>query len=88
MKKKLSNTWLIVRHGVEKYLVKNFEIFVPSSAGDSNALGKHTAISINLIFPLLSRLMEVLRIKTEIHAAGAFCIKIKKCQNQKTKKII
>jgi len=88
MKKKLSNTWLIIRHGVEKYLVKNFEIFVPSSAGDSNALGKHTAISINLIFPLLSRLMEFLRIKTEIHAAIAFCKKNNKiAESKKLKKL-
>ena len=63
MKKKISNTWLIVRHGVEKYLVKNFEIFVPSSAGDSNALGKHTAISINLIFPLIVKIDGVFKDK-------------------------
>ena len=30
---KLKTTWLILRKGVEKYLVKNFSIYVPSSAG-------------------------------------------------------
>ena len=27
MKKRLSDTWLILRHGAEKYLVKKFKIF-------------------------------------------------------------
>ena len=39
---KLKTTWLILRKGVEKYLVKNFSIYVPSSAGDSKILGFHT----------------------------------------------
>jgi len=56
---KLKTTWLILRKGVEKYLVKNFSIYVPSSAGDSKILGFHTKISIITIFPLLSRLLKI-----------------------------
>ena len=53
---KLKTTWLILRKGVEKIPCKNFNIYVPSSAGDSKILGFHTKISIITIFPLLSRL--------------------------------
>ena len=77
MKKRLSNTWLIIKFGVEKYLTKNFKMFVPSSAGSSILLGKHTAISINLIFPLLEKLMQVMSIKTNIYSAVSFCKKNK-----------
>ena len=75
MKKKLSNTWLIIRFGIEKYLIKNFKMFVPSSAGSTILLGKHTALSINLIFPLLEKLMQLLNIKTNIYSAVSFCKK-------------
>ena len=88
MKNKLSNTWLIIRHGVEKYLVKNFKIFTPSSAGRPAELGMHTALSINLIFPLLSKLMNILKIKTSIETAEIFCKKNKKLlESKKLKKL-
>ena len=83
MKKRLSDTWLILRHGAEKYLVKKFKIFVPSSSGGSVELGKHTALSINLIFPLISKLMHVLKIRKSIYKADAFCKKNKKIQESK-----
>ena len=46
--KKLSVKWLVLRHGIEKYLVKNFKIFVPNSAGNSKLLGFHTSQSIKM----------------------------------------
>ena len=72
MKNRLSDTWLILRHGAEKYLVKKFKIFVPSSSGGSVELRKHTALSINLIFPLISKLMHALKIRKSIYNADAF----------------
>ena len=75
MKKRLSDTWLILRHGAEKYLVKKFKIFVPSSSDGSVELGKHTAQSTNLIFPLIYKLMHVLKIRKSIYKADAFCKK-------------
>ena len=83
MKKKLSNIWLVTKHGIEKYLVKNFVMFAPSSAGGSWALGRHTELSIKLIFPLLSAFMDVLKIKKPIIVAEAFCKKNKKIQESK-----
>ena len=57
MKSNISNKWLVLRHGVEKYLVKNFDMFVPSSAGHHKLIGKHTERSINLTFPLIYDLL-------------------------------
>jgi hypothetical protein len=70
---RLSLIWLIIRNGAEKYLVKNFHIFVPSSAGDFKLLGFHTKISIITIFPLLSKLLQILDIKTKIVKSNLFC---------------
>ena len=72
---RLSLIWLIIRNGVEKYLVKNFHIFVPSSAGNFKLLGFHTKISIITIFPLLSKLLLILNIKTKIIKSNLFCKK-------------
>ena len=80
---KLKTTWLIFRKGVEKYLIKNFNIYVPSSAGDSKILGFHTKISIITIFPLLSRLLKILNIKNEIINANYFCKQRKKLKQSK-----
>ena len=66
MKTKLSRKWLILRSGVEKYLIKNFDAFVPSSAGDTESLGNLTQNNINQIFPLLSSLILILKIKIEV----------------------
>ena len=65
--------WLVLRHGIEKYLVKNFKIFTPSSAGKVKLLGFHTRVSIIVIFPLLSKLLNLLNIKTKIEKAENFC---------------
>ena len=78
MKSSISSKWLIVRHGVEKYLVKNFEIFTPSSAGNSKILGFHTRICINLIFPLLSKLLSTFSLGQKIESAEHFCKQKKK----------
>ena len=78
MKNSISIKWLILRHGVEKYLAKNFEIFAPSSAGSAKILGFHTQICINLVFPLLSKLLSVYSPIKEIQSAEYFCKKRKK----------
>ena len=66
MKTNLSTKWLVLRSGVEKYLIKNFDIFVPSSSGNFKAKGKLTKLNINEIFPLLSKLLSNLEIKINI----------------------
>jgi len=76
----LSTLWLILRNGVEKYLVKNFQLFVPSSAGNSKLLGLHTKICIIAIFPLLSQLINILNIKLKNQKAAIFCKEKKKVQ--------
>lgn len=73
MKNSISIKWLILRYGVEKYLAKNFEIFAPSSAGSAKILGFHTQICINLVFPLLSKLLSVYSSGKEIQSAEYFC---------------
>ena len=57
MKSNISNKWLVLKHGVEKYLIKNFDMFVPSSSGHHKLIGKHTERSINLTFPLIYDLL-------------------------------
>ena len=66
MKTRFSTKWLVLKSGVEKYLIKNFDIFVPSSAGNYKTLGYLTQLNINQIFPLLSKLLLSLKIKTKI----------------------
>ena len=72
MKKNLSIKWLVVRDGIEKFLIKNFDIYVPSSAGNFKEIGFHTQIGINKIFPILSKLIATLKKKTEIVSAEKF----------------
>ena len=84
MKNSISIKWLVLRHGVEKYLAKNFEIFVPSSAGSAKILGFHTKICINLVFPLLSKLLSVYSSGKEIQSAEYLC-KMKKKLNEANK---
>tara|TARA_B110000003_G_C16345170_1_gene416444 strand:- start:39 stop:506 length:468 start_codon:yes stop_codon:yes gene_type:complete len=80
---RLKIIWLILRNGIEKYFVKNFHIFVPSSAGDSKILGFHTKISIITIFPLLSKLIKILNLKINIISAKSFCKQRKKFKDSK-----
>ena len=72
MKKNLSIKWLVVRDGIEKFLIKNFEIYVPSSAGNFKEIGFHTQIGINKIFPILSKLINTLKKKKEIVSVEKF----------------
>jgi hypothetical protein len=88
MKTSISKKWLIIRHGVEKYLFKNFGIFSTNSAGDPNILGFHTEKSINLTFPSISKLLINLRQNLEIINAKVFCIKKKKIREAKNIKNI
>ncbi len=66
MKTSLSTKWLVLKDGVEKYLIKNFDTFVPSSAGNFRAIGNLTQININQIFPLLSKMISTLKIEIKI----------------------
>ena len=72
MKKNLSIKWLVVKNGIEKFLIKNFEIFVPSSAGNFREIGYHTQVGINKIFPLLSELIYSLKNKKKIMSVEKF----------------
>tara|TARA_B100000287_G_scaffold27480_1_gene26114 strand:- start:194 stop:1006 length:813 start_codon:yes stop_codon:yes gene_type:complete len=72
LKKNLSIKWLVVKDGIEKYLIKNFEIYVPSSAGNFKEIGFHTQIGINKIFPILSKLITTLKKKIEIVSVEKF----------------
>ena len=73
MKKKLSLIWFIYKYGIEKYFLKNFKMYSPSVAGDSKLKGKHTIDTINLIFPLISKLLLKLNIKSKIINSKSFC---------------
>tara|TARA_B100000900_G_C20492926_1_gene680345 strand:+ start:17 stop:832 length:816 start_codon:yes stop_codon:yes gene_type:complete len=81
LKKNLSIKWLVLKNGIEKFLIKNFEIFVPSSAGNSKELGYHTQAGINKIFPILSKLISSLKIETKIISAEKFSNKSKMKKN-------
>ena len=81
MKKILSTHWLILKSGIEKFIVKNFDIFVPSSAGNFKILGHHTKVGINQIFPILSKLLTSIKIKKEIMPAKMLALKMKSGKN-------
>lgn len=85
MNRNLSIKWLVIKSGIEKYLVKNFEIFTPSSAGNYKSLGYHTKKGINEIFPIISKLLILLKIKIKIVSAEQFS---KKMNMQKNTKLI
>ena len=72
MQKKLSLIWLIYKHGIEKYFYKNFKLYAPSVAGNSNLKGRHTIETIKLIFPLILKLLLTLKIKPKIINANSF----------------
>ena len=72
MNKKLSLIWLIYKHGIEKYFYKNFKLYAPSVAGDSNLKGRHTIETIKLIFPLILKLLLTFKIKPKIINANSF----------------
>ena len=78
----LSTRWLIFRKGIEKFLIKNFKLFVPSSAGDPKTLGYHTFININKIFPLISKIL-FLTAENSLLTVNSFNKKFKNIKNQK-----
>ena len=83
MKTKFSTKWLVLKSGIEKYLIKNFDIFVPSSAGNFKTLGNLTKLNINQIFPLLSKLLLSLKIKINIVPVKKFNRNINSKNNSK-----
>ena len=83
MKKNLSIKWLVIKNSIEKFLIKNFEIYVPSSAGNFKEIGFHTQVGINKIFPILSELIATLKNKTVIESAEKFSKKIGLKKNTK-----
>ena len=78
MKKKFSLIWFIYKYGIEKYFLKNFKMYSPSVAGDSKLKGKHTVKTINLIFPLISKLLLKLNIESKIINSKLFFAEKKK----------
>ena len=88
MKKKLSLIWFIYKYGIEKYFSKNFKMYSPSVAGDSSLKGKHTIETINLIFPLISKLLLKLNIKSKIINSNIFSVGKKRAEfSSKIKKL-
>jgi SAM-dependent methyltransferase len=81
MKSILSNKFLILKYGIEKYLVKNLGIFVPSSSGDYKVLGRETLKAAHKVFPLLKKLQEINHPKVQIKNAEQFCIERKSILN-------
>ena len=72
LKKNISIKWLILKNGVEKFVIKNFSIFVPSSAGNYKILGYHTIVGINSIFPLLALVLRTLNINLKVTQVKKF----------------
>jgi hypothetical protein len=71
-KKNISIKWLVFKNGIEKFVVKNFSIFVPSSAGNYKILGCHTIVGINSIFPLLALVLRALKINLKVTEVKKF----------------
>ncbi len=72
-KSNLSNKWLILKHGVEKYIVKNLEIFVPPVSGDYKKIGNETLNAANLSFPLISKISKMVNTKVNLIDENLFC---------------
>ena len=72
MKKNLSIKWLVVKNGIEKFLIKNFEIFVPSSAGNFREIGYHTQVGINKNFSNIVRAYLFFKKKKKIMSVEKF----------------
>ena len=71
-KKNISIKWLVLKNGIEKFVIKNFSIFVPSSAGNYKILGYHTIVGINSIFPLLALVLRALKINLKVTEVKKF----------------
>ena len=81
MKKRYKTTWLIIKNGIEKYFLKNFEMYAPSVAGNSKIKGKVTMDNIIKIFPLISLMISKLGIENKIVYSKSFCNKNKKLKD-------
>jgi len=62
-----------VKYGLEKFFLKNFEMYAPSVAGNSKLKGKITIDNINNIFPSIYLLIEKLGLEKEIILSKSFC---------------
>ena len=88
MKKKHKLIWFIIKYGLEKFFLKNFEMYAPSVAGNSKLKGKITIDNINNIFPSIYLLIEKLGLEKEIILSKSFCKSKKKLrQASKLKKL-
>ena len=88
MKKKHKLIWFIIKYGVEKFFLKNFEMYAPSVAGNSKVKGKITIDNINNIFPSIHLLIEKLGLEKKIILSKSFCKSKKKLQQaNKLKKL-
>lgn len=88
MKKKHKILWFIIKYGLEKYFLKNFEIYAPSVAGNPKTKGKITIENINKIFPMISQLISKLGLNKDIVISKAFCKSKKKLKEaSKLKKL-
>ena len=86
--KKHKLIWFIIKYGLEKFFLKNFEMYAPSVAGNSKVKGKITIDNINNIFPSIHLLIEKLGLKKEIILSKSFCKSKKKLQQaSKLKKL-
>lgn len=56
MKSSFSSKLLVLKYGVEKYLINNLKIFVPSLAGDYKIKCRETLNTTNKVLPLLKNL--------------------------------
>ena len=80
MKKKYKIIWFIIKYSIEKFFLKNFEMYAPSVAGSSKTKGKITIDNINRIFPMISTLISNLGFRKKIINSKSFCISKKKLQ--------
>ena len=71
-KKNISIKWLVFKNGIEKFVIKNFSIFVPSAAGNYKILEYHTIVGINIIFPLLALVLRALKINLKVTEVKKF----------------
>ena len=77
-----------MKYGLEKFFLKNFEMYAPSVAGNSKLKGKITIDNINNIFPTIHLLVEKLGLEKKIIFSKSFCKSKKKLkQAYKLKKL-
>ena len=70
-----------IKYGLEKFFLKNFEMYDPSVAGSSKTKGKITIENINQIFPMLIMLISKLGLKKIFYFQNHF-VEVKKNQKK------